>query len=195
MKKKLALPIIVEGKYDKIKLKSIFECTVISLDGFGVFKSKEKQLLIRRIAPEGIIVLTDSDGAGKVIRSFLNGIIPKDKIYNVYIPRIEGKERRKLSPSREGLIGVEGMSREVIEGLLSRFTEGEIKSHAPAPRITKTDFYLDGLSGADESAKRRDELALAFALPAGMSANALLEALNIATDREAYKKWLKERAF
>ena len=103
---KIALPIIVEGKYDKSTLLSIFDTTVVTLGGFGIFNSKEKQSLIRKIAKDGIIVLTDSDGAGKTIRSFLNGIIPKDKIYNLYIPKIEGKEKRKSAPSKEGLLGV-----------------------------------------------------------------------------------------
>ena len=189
---KVSLPIIVEGKYDKSTLLSIFDTTVVTLGGFGVFNSKEKQALIRKIASGGIIVLTDSDGAGKLIRSFLNGIIPKDKIYNLYIPKVAGKEKRKTAPSKEGLLGVEGMGREELIRVLAPFvvndngnTEFDAKSKE---MITKVDFYKDKLTGAENSAMRRDELAKRFDLPSGMSANALLEALNIVTSIEEYRR-------
>ena len=189
---KISLPIVVEGKYDKSTLLSIFDTTVVTLGGFGVFNSSEKQALIRRIASGGIIVLTDSDGAGKVIRSFLNGIIPKDKIYNLYIPKIQGKEKRKTTPSKEGLLGVEGMGREELVRVLSPFIVENgscgLTRKNDAELITKVDFYMDKLTGADNSVARRDELAKHFGLPDGMSANALLEALNIITDREEYKR-------
>lgn len=189
---KVSLPIIVEGKYDKSTLLSIFDTTVVTLGGFGIFNSKEKQALIRKIACGGIIVLTDSDGAGKLIRSFLNGIIPKEKIYNLYIPKVEGKEKRKTAPSKEGLLGVEGMGREELIRVLAPFvvndngnTEFDVKSKE---MITKVDFYKDKLTGAENSAMRRDELAKRFDLPSGMSANALLEALNIVTSIEEYRR-------
>ena len=189
---KVSLPIIVEGKYDKSTLLSIFDTTVVTLGGFGIFNSKEKQALIRKIACGGIIVLTDSDGAGKLIRSFLNGIIPKEKIYNLYIPKVEGKEKRKTAPSKEGLLGVEGMGREELIRVLAPFvvndngnTEFDAKSKE---MITKVDFYKDKLTGAENSAMRRDELAKRFDLPSGMSANALLEALNIVTSIEEYRR-------
>ncbi len=189
---KISHPIVVEGKYDKSTLLSIFDTAVITVGGFGVFNSKEKQALLRRIASGGIIVLTDSDGAGKLIRSFLNGIIPKDKIYNLYIPKVEGKEKRKSSPSKEGLLGVEGMGREALVSVLAPFivTNGDNgdKPQKSAEMITKVDFYMDKLTGAENSAARRDELAGYFGLPDGMSANALLEALNIITDREGYRR-------
>ena len=189
---KISLPILVEGKYDKNTLLSIFDTTVVTLGGFGVFNSKEKQALIRRIASSGIIVLTDSDGAGKVIRSFLNGIIPKDKIFNLYIPKIQGKEKRKTSPSKEGLLGVEGMGREELVRVLSPFVVSNDSDVTTREKdmelITKVDFYMDKLTGAENSAFRRDELARHFGLPDGMSANALLEALNIITDREEYRR-------
>ena len=118
---KISLPIVVEGRYDKSTLLSIFDTTVITLGGFAVFNSKEKQMLLRRVAKDGIIILTDSDGAGKLIRSFLNGIIPKDKIYNLYVPKIAGKEKRKSAPSKEGLLGVEGMGREELTRVLAPF--------------------------------------------------------------------------
>ena len=189
---KVSLPIIVEGKYDKSTQLSIFDTTVVTLGGFGVFNSKEKQALIRKIASGGIIVLTDSDGAGKLIRSFLNGIIPKDKIYNLYIPKVAGKEKRKTAPSKEGLLGVEGMGREELIRVLTPFIVndvGERKFNSkPIKMITKVDFYMDKLSGAENSVLRRNELAMRFDLPSGMSANALLEALNIVTTIEEYRK-------
>jgi ribonuclease M5 len=189
---KISLPIVVEGKYDKSTLLSIFDTTVVTLGGFGVFNSGEKQALLRRIASGGIIVLTDSDGAGKVIRSFLNGIIPKDKIYNLYIPKIPGKEKRKTAPSKEGLLGVEGMSRGELIRVLSPFiVENDIdgqEQRKSKELITKVDFYMDKLTGSNNSTVKRDKLAKHFGLPDGMNANALLEALNIITDREEYKK-------
>ena len=188
---KISLPIVVEGKYDKSTLLSIFDTTVITLGGFGVFNSKEKQALLRKVASGGIIVLTDSDGAGKLIRSFLNGIIPKDKIYNLYIPKIEGKEKRKSAPSKEGLLGVEGVGRETLVRVLEPFIakDGDIgyRHSNNLEMITKVDFYMDKLTGFDNSAARRDKLAMAFELPSGMTPNALLEALNIVTDKEGYK--------
>ena len=189
---KISLPIAVEGRYDKSTVLSIFDTTVVTLGGFAVFNSKEKQALLRKIAKNGIIILTDSDGAGKTIRSFINGIIPKDKIFNLYVPKIEGKEKRKSAPSKEGLLGVEGMDRDTLIRTLSPFIaqdgESAHSSKNPDEMITKVDFYMDKLTGADNSAARRDELAKHFGLPDGMSANALLEALNIITDREEYKR-------
>ena len=193
---KISLPIIVEGKYDKSTLLSIFDTTVVTLGGFGIFNSKEKQALIRKLASGGIIVLTDSDGAGKLIRSFLNGIVPKDKIYNLYIPKIEGKEKRKSSPSKEGLLGVEGMGRDELVRILSPFAvcDGESERGAIKTRemITKVDFYRDKLTGADNSSVRRDRLAEYFDLPSGMTPNALLDAINIIATQDEYNKAVKE---
>lgn len=193
---KISLPIIVEGKYDKSTLLSIFDTTVVTLGGFGIFNSKEKQALIKKLAVGGIIVLTDSDGAGKQIRSFLNGIVPKDKIYNLYIPKIEGKERRKSSPSKEGYLGVEGMSREELVRILSPFIlnnrdDGE-RLAKTRENITKVDFYRDKLTGFENSSIRRDELAKQFDLPSGMTPNALLDALNIIVTREEYAEAVKK---
>ena len=193
---KISLPIIVEGKYDKSTLLSIFDTTVVTLGGFGIFNSKEKQALIKKLAVDGIIVLTDSDGAGKQIRSFLNGIVPKDKIYNLYIPKIEGKERRKSSPSKEGYLGVEGMSREELVRILSPFIsnnrdDGE-RLAKTCENITKVDFYRDKLTGFENSSIRRDELAKLFDLPSGMTPNALLDALNIIVTREEYAEAVKK---
>lgn len=188
---KISLPIVVEGKYDRSTLLSIFDATVVTLGGFAVFNSKEKQALLRKVAKDGIILLTDSDGAGKTIRSFLNGIIPKEKVYNLYIPKVVGKEKRKTAPSKEGLLGVEGMGREELVRVLTPFI---VANDGTAPNdvkrgemITKVDFYMDKLSGADNSSARRDELARCFELPDGMTANALLEALNVITDKAGYR--------
>ena len=193
---KISLPIVVEGKYDKSTLLSMFDTTVITLGGFAVFNSKEKQALLRRVAKDGIILLTDSDGAGKQIRSFLNGIIPKDKIYNLYIPKVKGKEKRKSAPSKEGLIGVEGIGREELMRILSPFfAQNESDCYSPknsGEMITKVDFYMDKLTGFDNSAAKRDKLAEYFNLPSGMTPNALLEALNIITDKEGYRRAVAE---
>ena len=193
---KISLPIIVEGKYDKNTLLQIFDATVITLGGFGVFNSKEKQCLLRKISENGIILLTDSDGAGGVIRSFIKGIIPKEKIYNLYIPKIEGKEKRKTKASKEGLLGVEGMGREALLKIFKPFIgEDEmvnVSTRNSNEMITKGDFYVDKLTGADNSSALRDKLALYFGLPDGMSTNALLEALNILTDKEGYKRAVDE---
>ena len=182
MKKKISLPIIVEGKYDKNTLSQIFDCTVLATGGFSVFNSKEKQALLRRICADGAIVLTDSDGGGKQIRSFLNSILPKDKIHNLYIPKIEGKERRKSAPSKAGTLGVEGMSREVLERVLAPFTadgKNEKETEKSAKMITKVDFFEQKLTGYPNSSAKRAELCRLAELPDDMTPNALLEALNL----------------
>ena len=195
---KISLPIIVEGKYDKNTLLQIFDATVITLGGFGVFNSKEKQCLLRKISENGIILLTDSDGAGGVIRSFIKGIIPKEKVYNLYIPKIGGKEKRKTKASKEGLLGVEGMSREALVKVFEPFIgKGDSTCACEFKQremITKVDFYMDKLTGAANSTALRDRLAERFGLPDGMSANALLEALNILTSREGYRRAVEEIA-
>lgn len=188
MKKKIALPIITEGKYDKIALSAIFDCTVITTGGFGIFNSKEKQALLRRMATDGIIVLVDSDGGGRQIRSFLSSIIPPERIHNLYIPRIEGKERRKTRPGRAGVLGVEGMPREVLERVFEPFTSGEKVDTGVRRQVTKLDFYEDGLSGGAGSAVLRARLCRAMELPHDMTANALIEAVNLLYTFEEYKE-------
>ena len=195
-KKRISLPIIVEGKYDKITLSSIFECKVFTTEGFAVFNSGERQALLRRVARDGIIVLLDPDGGGSQIRSFISSIIPKDKVYHLYVPRIEGKERRKTKASRSGTLGVEGMTRDVLMRVLAPFVESrgrvEKNDRNPEEMITILDIYSDGLTGVRASRERRDRLAEYFELPPGMSAKALLEALNIITDREGYLAAISE---
>lgn len=187
---KLNIPIAVEGKYDKIKLSSIADAQIITTEGFGVFASKEKAALIRRIAePRGIIVLTDSDGAGLVIRNYFNSILPKEKLFHIYIPKIEGKEKRKKSPSKEGTLGVEGIDADLLRKLLLPFAADEPTTRGR--KVTKTDFFADGLSGTDGSAERRRRLCERLALPDNMSANALLAAVNLLCDYDKYKEMVE----
>ena len=188
---KLKLPLVVEGRYDKATLSGFISGTVITTGGFSIFNNKEKQALIRRIAKDGVIVMTDSDGGGRQIRAFLSGIIPKDKIHHLFIPEIEGKEGRKARPSRSGRLGVEGMSREVLERLLLPFADGG-EAVSRGREITKTDLYLDGLSGKDNSAERRAALCSLCELPSDMTANALLEALNLLYGYDEYKKLVSQ---
>ena len=191
-KPRVSLPIIVEGRYDKSTLESIVDAHVLTTGGFSIFNNKEKQELLKRLAVNGIIVLTDSDGGGVQIRSFLKGIIPKDKIYNLYIPKKEGKEKRKARPSRSGLIGVEGMGREVLLEILAPFINAKDASPRRDGReITKTDFYFDGLSGRENSSSARASLAKLCCLPTDMSATALLEAMNLLYGYDEYKRFVQ----
>lgn len=183
--------VIVEGKYDKIKLENILDAVILTTDGFGVFKDKEKQRLIRRLARErGIVVLTDSDSAGFVIRGFLGGIVPPQQITNVYIPDIFGKEKRKAAPSKEGKLGVEGMETErIVEalekaGVLCRQTDTQNPSRR---QVTKTDLFEDGFSGQADSAARRKMLLKALDLPERLSANAMLKMINTFLTYSDYK--------
>jgi len=182
-KRKISLPIIVEGKYDKAALSGTFDCRVIAVEGFGVFNSKEKQMLLRRVCERGAVVLTDSDGGGVQIRSFLSGILPKGKIYHAYIPRIKGKEKRKTKAGKAGLLGVEGMSRETLERILAPFFDdggrAELSGRLDGKMLTKVDFFEHGLTGAESAAARRDRLSELAGLPTGMTPNALLEAMNL----------------
>ncbi len=181
----ISRPIIVEGKYDKIKLNSLVKANIITTDGFGIFNAKEKAKLIRRLAAErGIIVITDSDGAGLVIRNFLRNLVPKEKITHIYIPQIKGKERRKDAPSKEGFLGVEGMDADLLRKALAPFADGELK---PRMKMTKADLYELGLSGDADSALRREKLAKALDLPQNLSANALLEAICMLISEEEFQ--------
>ena len=196
MKKlQIAYPIIVEGKYDRMKLLAICEGLIIKTDGFGVFKKEEKAALIRTLASKSpIIVLTDSDGGGKVIRSHISSLVPKDKLIQLYIPKIEGKEKRKSEPSKEGTLGVEGMENDLLYKLLEPFSSeanGEVNEKltqiAENP-LSKVDFFQDGLTGGENSSVKRDELAKKFNLPSSMTPNALLEALKVVSTYDEYLK-------
>lgn len=183
----IPFPIIVEGKYDKQKILSVCRANVIATDGFGVFKNRERLCLIKRLAKDTpVIVLTDSDGAGKVIRSHLCSAIPPEKIIQLYIPQIKGKEKRKKVPSAEGTLGVEGMESDLLYDLLSPFEDKDFAARIQENPLSKTDLYIDGLTGGADSAKKRDELASRLDLPAGMNAGALLAALKILLTYEEY---------
>lgn len=172
--------VIVEGRYDKIKLSGLLSTPVIETGGFRVFSDREKQALIRQIAASrGILVLTDSDGAGFVIRNFLKGCVPREQIKHCYIPQIAGKEKRKPHHSKEGLLGVEGVTDEVILRAI-RQSGATILGEAEKPQnqITKADLYALGLSGGENAAQNRQRLLKKLGLPTYLSANAMLAALN-----------------
>ena len=176
--------IIVEGKYDKIKLSSIIDGIIITTNGFGVFNSAEKCSLIRKLAEKSrIIILTDSDGAGFVIRNKIKNILgSSDKIFNLYIPKIPGKEPRKQKASKEGTLGVEGIDVKTLydifekAGLCEKCQNQELSDKKV---YTKSDLYSLGLSGKAESAAKRAEILTKNALPENMSANAFLDAVNL----------------
>lgn len=182
---KISLPIIVEGRYDKSALMGFLDANVITTEGFSIFNNKEKQALIRKISERGVILLTDSDGGGRQIRSFLNGILPKDKIYNLYIPKVAGKEKRKRRPAKAGTLGVEGMERDVILRLLAPFIDG--KAAGDGKKVTKLDFFSDGLSGGENSSEKRRRLCEMLDFPPDMTANALLSAVNLSCTAEEYR--------
>ena len=185
-KVKISLPIIVEGRYDKSTLSGFVDATIITTGGFSIFNNKEQQALIRRLSKDGVIVLTDSDGGGKQIRKFLAGILPPDKIHNLYIPKIEGKESRKRKASKSGTLGVEGMDKEVLLRLLTPFENGE-KPQKEGKLLTKVDFFEDKLTGHENSSERRRALSALCGLPDDMTPNALLEAMNLLYSFEEYK--------
>ena len=188
-KLKIDLPIIVEGKYDKIKIHSIADACVIATDGFGVFKNSERLAIIKKLAEKSkIIVLTDSDGAGKVIRSHITAAIPRDRLIQLYTPQVKGKERRKAEASAEGFLGVEGTEADTLRRLLEPFSSGVFDGEGERAEISKADMYERGLTGASDSAEKRDALALSLGLPRGMTPNALLSALNVLMTREEFLK-------
>lgn len=206
------IPVIVEGKYDKARLSQVISGPIITTEGFGIFNNAEKTALIRRLGEGGVILLCDSDGGGKVIRGFLKGILPPEKVYNLYVPQVAGKERRKRHGSKAGFLGVEGIDNRVLEDLFTRLAEKhpeilapetdpvencrEPGQDTPSPAggridpveksgdITKTDLYLLGLTGGENASARRDALCRKIGFPAGMNAGALLTALNILYTRD-----------
>lgn len=184
--------IIVEGKYDKIKLSSIIDGTIIETHGFGIFKDKKQIKLIRSLAEtNGLLIITDSDAAGFVIRNYLKGSVPKDKIKHAYIPDIYGKEKRKTKASKEGKIGVEGVPKEVIleairkAGISFQDVDNDIESKR---KITKMDLFAAGLSGRNDSAQNRKALIKHLGLPEHITTNSLIDVLNCMMDYEEYIK-------
>ena len=178
---KIRQAIVVEGRYDKNTLSQIVDAPIFETSGFGIMKDKAQLALLRRVALErGLIIFTDSDGGGFVIRNYLKGAIPAAHLFHAYIPDIYGKEKRKAAPGKEGKLGVEGMSPDVILNALKRcgaeIVDGET---APIGGITKQDLCALGLSGGKDSSLKRKLLLKRLELPEHMSANALLQALNI----------------
>lgn len=193
--KKIREVIVVEGRYDKNTLAQVVDATVVTLGGFAVFNDKEKLAFLRRLAQErGLIVLTDSDGAGFVIRGYLKGALPKGRVKQAYIPDIYGKEHRKRSPGREGKLGVEGMRPDVLLEALRRAGatfEDETAADRQEDLITKADLFELGLTGTPDSASRRRALLRQLDLPEHLTPNGLLEAVNLLYGREEFYRMAK----
>ena len=195
--RKIKEVIVVEGRYDKNTLSQIVDATVVTVGGFSVFNDKEKLAFLRRLANErGLIVLTDSDGAGFVIRNHLKGALPKDKVKQAYIPDVMGKERRKRHAGKEGKLGVEGMKPEVLLEALRKagatFLDEETDAPVQKEPLTKADLFELGLTGGADSSEKRQALLKKLGLPSKLTANGLLEALNLLYDRETLENIMNE---
>lgn len=187
--------IVVEGRYDKNTLSQLVDTVILQTDGFGIFKNKKKRDLLRQAAEKrGLVILTDADGAGFVIRNYLKGVIPPQYVKQAYIPEVAGKERRKSAPGKEGLLGVEGMTPEILEQALRRagVTVLDEQNEQHHQNLTKADMMELGLSGCADSAERRKRLLRQLGLPEKMSANAMLEALDMLYTRDELEKWIED---
>ena len=192
---KIRQAIVVEGKYDQNTLSQLVDTTIFQTRGFGVMRDKALLELRRKAArTTGLIIFTDSDGAGFVIRNFLKGALPKEGVLHAYIPDIPGKEKRKRAPGKEGLLGVEGMTKEILlEALENAGADlGGEAAKKPGDTITKFDLYTAGLSGRPDSAAKRAAFLEKLRFPAHMSANALLDALNLLYTREEFLALFEE---
>jgi len=181
--------IVVEGRYDKNTLSQVVDAVILETAGFGIFNDAAKRRLLKTMAEQrGLIVLTDSDGAGFLIRNHIRGCVDPKLVKHAYIPDIYGKERRKAKTSKEGKLGVEGMRPEVLLDALERAgaTFDDSPVDARPERITKADLYARGLSGGEGSAEKRRQLLKRLNLPERMSADAMLDVLNALMDREAF---------
>ena len=192
--------ILVEGRYDVNTVRQVVDTVVLESGGFRIFNNKDQLKLLRRIAEtRGLIVLTDSDGAGFVIRNYLKGALPKDCVKQAYVPDIAGKERRKRHGSKEGKLGVEGMRPEILRRALEEAgvpLEDADQAENAASEIAKADLFAAGLSGRADSAQRRDALKKQLRLPEHLSANALLDVLNILYTREEFlREFAPERQY
>ncbi len=193
--KRIREVIVVEGRYDKNTVSQAVDATVVTLGGFAVFNDKEKLAFLRRLAEKrGLIILTDSDGAGFLLRNYLKGALPKDRVKQAYIPDVKGKERRKRKGGKEGKLGVEGMPPAVLLEALRR--AGAVFEDEPPGEereaLTKADLFALGLSGGAGSAERRRRLLKRLDLPEHLTANGLLEALNLLFRREELEALLAE---
>ena len=183
---RLSQAVIVEGKYDKLKLSGILDAFIVETNGFGIFKDKQRLAFIKKLAKErGIIVFTDSDHAGFMIRNYISSGIPKEQITNVYIPDVFGKERRKERPSKEGKLGVEGMS---VQALLDALDKANITGQRVecADPVTNYDMYDMGLSGTPDAKSRRNALLKELDLPEFLSTSALLSCINNMMTRDEF---------
>lgn len=190
---KLVIPqvIIVEGKYDKIKLSSIIDGLIIQTNGFRIYKDKEKLALIKTLAQKkGVVIVTDSDVAGFKLRGFIRSIAKDAKLFNIYIPQIEGKEKRKESYSKEGFLGVEGIEAQTLRELFikSGCISGCAETKSQEKRIERLDFFEDGLMGGENSSEKRQALLKKIQLPSYVTTNSLLQIINSLISYEDYKK-------
>lgn len=193
---KLDKAVIVEGKYDKIRLSNFLDATIITTDGFGIFKNEEKRSLIKLLAEKsGLVIITDSDHAGQMIRSHIKSFVKDGEIINLYLPALKGKEKRKSKPSAEGLLGVEGTPDEIITEALDRTGLVHKKEDKIGRKIEKTDLYILGLSGRDNSSILRESLCRFIKIPS-LPTNTLLDALNTLYTYEEFlemiEKWKPE---
>ncbi len=188
--------IVVEGRYDKIKLSGIIDGVIIETEGFGIFKDKEKQKLLRKLAEvKGLVILTDSDSAGFLIRSFISSIVPTEYIVNAYIPDICGKEKRKDAPSKEGKLGVEGVDPEIIiNSLRQAGVLCSVVDKKDTRTVTKLDFFDDGLTGSPSSKENRLKLLRYLDLPERLTTNAMLDIINSFMTYDDYKNAVNKSA-
>ncbi|MGN1133474.1 MAG: toprim domain-containing protein [Oscillospiraceae bacterium] len=190
-KLKISQAVIVEGKYDKIKLSSFLDAIILTTNGFGIYKDEDLKTMVRYYADScGIIILTDSDTAGFRIRGYIKRIVPEGKIINIYAPEIFGKEKRKTEPSKEGKLGVEGINVSVLKSLFEKAgVIGEISAKSEGEKITMPDFYELGLYGKSDSTKRREILLKAMNMPLLVSPKAMLEIVNTMFSKDEFLKF------
>lgn len=187
---KVSEAVIVEGRYDKIKLSNILDALIIETNGFGIFKDKERLAFIRRLARErGIILITDSDHSGFQIRNYIANGVPKDRIKHIYIPDIYGKEKRKKEPSKEGKLGVEGISDDILIKLFEKCGV-DCKAVSPENRITNYDLYAAGISGTENAGIKRKKLLRSLDLPEFLSVNSLLSYLNTQMTKDEFENYI-----
>lgn len=196
---KLKQAVIVEGKYDKIRLSNIIDSVIITTDGFGIFKSKEKKELIKLFAKRsGIIIMTDSDSAGQMIRGFVTKLCSGCEVVNIYLPSIKGKEKRKTKEGAEGFLGVEGINDQIILETLEKAGVTGEKACDDTKKVSKTDLYNLGISGGENSKDKRHELCEYLKLPLCLTANSMLDAVNTLYTYDEFmsevEKWRQDKA-